>query len=159
MSDRPQAVVSTGQGPSDPVSAFDVAAKILELLGPMTTMKLQKLVYYAQAWALVWDEEPLFGDRIEAWANGPVVVDLYKWHSGRFKVADCSKGDPANLNAAQVATVQAVCDYYGDRSSQELSDLTHRELPWLSARKGLDAGQRGRREISHAVLAEYYGGL
>ena len=34
-----------------------------------TSWKLQKLVYYCQAWSLVWDEEPLFEARIEAWAN------------------------------------------------------------------------------------------
>ena len=43
-----------------PVSVHDVAAYILQKHGPMTTMKLQKLVYYAQAWGLVWDDCPLF---------------------------------------------------------------------------------------------------
>ena len=46
-------------------TALDVAAYILEKRGQMTAMKLQKLVYYAQAWSMVWDEEPLFADRIE----------------------------------------------------------------------------------------------
>mgnify|MGYP001247259517 CR=1 FL=1 len=40
------------------VSVFDVASYILQKQGPMTTMKLQKLVYYCQAWSLVWNEEP-----------------------------------------------------------------------------------------------------
>ena len=43
-------------------------------------MKLQKLVYYAQAWSLVWDEAPLFHARIEAWSNGPVAPALYREH-------------------------------------------------------------------------------
>lgn len=34
-------------------SVFDVAAYVLEKMGPMSAMKLQKLVYYSQAWALV----------------------------------------------------------------------------------------------------------
>ncbi|WP_307850044.1 MULTISPECIES: type II toxin-antitoxin system antitoxin SocA domain-containing protein [unclassified Saccharopolyspora] len=42
----------------------------------MTAMKLQKLVYYSQAWHLVWDERPLFDEPVQAWANGPVVPDL-----------------------------------------------------------------------------------
>src|SRR5680860_1872649 len=54
-------------------SVLDVAEYILKETGSMTTMKLQKLVYYSQAWSLVWDEKPLFGEPIEAWANdGPV---------------------------------------------------------------------------------------
>ena len=32
-------------------SVFDAAAYILEKKGEMTTLKLQKLVYYAQAWS------------------------------------------------------------------------------------------------------------
>ena len=43
-------------------SVFDVAKYILHKLGTVTTWKLQKLVYYCQAWSLVWDDEPLFFD-------------------------------------------------------------------------------------------------
>jgi len=52
----------------------------------MTAMKLQKLAYYSQAWSLVWDEKALFPEKIEAWANGPVVRALYDRHRGMFKV-------------------------------------------------------------------------
>jgi uncharacterized phage-associated protein len=48
---------------------------------------------------------------------------------------------------------------YGDQSSQWLSDLTHSEEPWRAARKGLAPGQWGRREITLASMAEYYGAL
>ena len=138
---------------------FDVASEILCLCGPLTTMKLQKLVYYSQAWSLVWDDRPLFKSRIEAWANGPVVPDLYRWHSGEFEVSDCPKGSPENLTQEQKDTIRAVVRFYGSRSSQWLSDLTHRELPWLEAREGLAPGQRGRREIPLFAMAEYYGSL
>ena len=48
-------------------SIFDVAAYVLDKLGVMTTMKLEKLCYYSQAWSLVWDERRLFPERFEAW--------------------------------------------------------------------------------------------
>ena len=38
------------------VSAGDVAAYILRKQGTLPAMKLQKLVYYSQAWSLVWDD-------------------------------------------------------------------------------------------------------
>ncbi|MBC8146611.1 MAG: hypothetical protein H8E98_01335 [Bacteroidetes bacterium] len=38
------------------ISVYDVADYILKQVGYITTMKLQKLVYYCQAWSLVWDE-------------------------------------------------------------------------------------------------------
>ena len=140
-------------------NVFDVAAYILKKKGTMTAMKLQKLVYYSQAWSLVWDEEPMFGEHIEAWANGPVVPDLYDWHRGSYKLTGCAKGDADALTKPERATMDAVLQAYGNQSSQWLSDLTHSEEPWKAARKGLAPGQLGRREITHASMAEYYGAL
>lgn len=140
-------------------TVHDIAAYILARRGEMTAMKLQKLVYYCQAWSLVWDERPLFRERIEAWANGPVVPVLYAVHRGQFKVRSWSHGDPDALTQVQRDTVDAVLAHYGPKSSQWLSDLTHAEAPWREARHGLTVGERGNRVISHASMAEYYGSL
>jgi uncharacterized phage-associated protein len=140
-------------------SAHDVAAYILARQGRMTAMKLQKLVYYSQAWSVVWDERPLFPERIEAWANGPVVRELYDHHRGSFEVAEWPRGDAAKLTAEERTTVDSVLQFYGSRSAQWLSDLTHREQPWLAARRGLPDGERGNREITLSALEEYYGSL
>lgn len=140
-------------------TVHNVAAYILQKQGEMTAMKLQKLVYYSQAWSLVWDEEPLFAERVEAWANGPVVPDLYREHKGQFRVGSWPRGNPQALSAVQRETIDSVLGYYGDKASQWLSDLTHREDPWLDARRGLAPGERGSTEISHAAMAEYYGSL
>jgi len=140
-------------------TAHDVAAYILAKLGEMTAMKLQKLVYYSQAWSLVWDECPLFQSRIEAWANGPVVPALYREHKGQFKVSSWPKGDSDALSAKAKATIDAVLVFYGGKSSQWLSDLTHSERPWQEARGSLAPGERGNHVISPASMHEYYSGL
>ena len=142
-------------------TVFDVAAYILEKQGEMTAMKLQKLVYYSQAWSLVWDEKPLFDERIEAWANGPVVRELYEAHRGKFRVArkHIEEGKPKRLTDDERETVNAVLKYYGDQSSQWLSDLTHQEDPWRDARNGLAPGERGSSEITHDAMVEYYSSL
>lgn len=140
-------------------SAHDVAAYILNRRGKMTAMKLQKLVYYSQAWSLVWDECPLFPERIEAWANGPVVRELYEAHRGSFEVSEWSRGNPDALAESERETIDAVLDFYGRKSAQWLSDLTHREQPWLRARRGLPEGERGSKEISHSSMVEYYSSL
>ena len=67
-------------------NAIDVAAYILEQIGSVTTMKLQKLVYYTQVRYLVMNGRPLFSDEIQAWANGPVAPNLYHIHSGRYMI-------------------------------------------------------------------------
>ena len=141
------------------VSVFDVAAYILVKQGPLTTMKLQKLVYYAQAWSLVWDERPLFRNRIEAWANGPVVPALYRIHKGQFKVRRLPIGDGRRIRGAARKTLDAALAYYGKKSSQWLSNLTHSERPWKDARKGLSPRTRGNREITHEAMAWYYSSL
>jgi uncharacterized phage-associated protein len=140
-------------------TAHDVASYILQKQGKMTTMKLQKLVYYTQAWSLVWDEKPLFKNRIEAWANGPVVPDLYNVHRGKFAMSSWPKGDRDRLNKSERETVDAVLAYYGTKSSQWLSALTHQEAPWRDAREGVAPGDFCDAEISQASMAEYYGGL
>ena len=140
--------------------AVDVAAYILNKQGPMTAMKLQKLVYYSQAWSLVWDEKPLFRARIEAWANGPVAPALYHEHRGQFKVSRGSiQGNASALSPEERDTVDAVVSYYGRHTSQWLSELTHRERPWKKAREDLRPGERGRNEITHDAMAEYYHSL
>src|ERR1700689_4301222 len=83
-----------------PVSVLDVASYILEKQ-PLTAWKLQKLVYYCQAWSLVWDEQPLFKERVLAWANGPVVKELYDQHKGMYYVKELVKGNAGNLSANQ----------------------------------------------------------
>lgn len=142
-------------------TVFDVAKYIIEKQGEMSAMKLQKLVYYSQAWSLVWDDEKLFDEKIEAWANGPVVRDLYEAHKGQFKVC-CSTlidGDSGILSPDQRETIDSVIHAYGDKSAQWLSDQTHAELPWKQARKGLSDGDRGHAEIALDSMAEYYGSL
>jgi uncharacterized phage-associated protein len=106
-------------------TVFDVAAYILEKRGEMSAGKLQKLVYYSQAWSLVWDQRPLFGERIEAWMNGPVCPGLYRVHSGLFMVRSVPGGNAGALDAAARETMDDVLDFYGGMHPQELSELTH----------------------------------
>jgi uncharacterized phage-associated protein len=141
------------------VSAHDVAAYILREHGPLSAMKLQKLVYYSQAWSLVWDDQQLFREAVEAWANGPVVRELYERHRGQFELHEWPWGNAGVLDEEARETVNAVLQYYGPRSAQWLSDLTHREAPWREARQGIPDGERGAAKISLALMAEYYGSL
>lgn len=142
-------------------TVYDAAAYILKKGGAMTHLKLQKLVYYSQAWSLVWDEKKLFAEPIEAWANGPVVPRLYNRLRQTFEVTNkvLGCGNPDRICGRQKGTVDVVLNYYGDKSSQYLSDLTHMEDPWKNAREGLAPGQRSDREITHAAMAEYYSSL
>lgn len=141
------------------IQVFDVAAYILDKMGKVTTMKLQKLVYYSQAWSLVWDEKPLFEEKVEAWANGPVVRNLFDYHRGMYEISAMPIGNPRLLDQDQQDTINAVLAYYGDKPAQWLIELTHMEDPWKQARKGLTRLERGDRVISLSAMADYYSSL
>ena len=141
------------------VSAHDVAAYIIEKLGAVTTMKLQKLLYYSQGWSLAWDEEPLFDEEIQAWANGPVVFDVFKLHRGEFKVNSWSAGNSNRLTPDQKETVDAVIEAYGALSGQQLSEKTHSERPWLEARGDTPMGSYSSVPVSLDTMQEYFGSL
>jgi len=49
----------------------DVAKYILEQQNAsITTLKLQKLVYYAQVWTIAESSDPLFTEPVKAWRRG-----------------------------------------------------------------------------------------
>ena len=126
----------------------------------MSAMKLQKLCYYSQAWSLVWDDEPLFSENIEAWVNSLVIPALYQRHKGIFKLdSEFISGNPSILTENQKETINAVCDTYAKFYAQQLSDLTHNEAPYQIARKNLLPSEREHNIISLADMSEYYSSL
>lgn len=143
------------------VSVFDVACYVMSKVKQCTTMKLQKLLYYCQAWHLVWNERPLFKENIEAWANGPVIRELYNFYKGLFNITEnmMTIGNPYKLTTEQKNDIDSVLAAYGGKNSQWLIDQTHFETPWRDARKGLSPQERGHVIITHAAMAEYYSSL
>ncbi len=140
-------------------SVHDVAAYILDRQGSMSTWKLQKLVYYSQAWHLAWEETPLFSESIEAWANGPVAPELYKRHRGQFSVDGWEHGEAARLADREQAIIDAVLAGYGELTGRQLSHLTHSETPWREARGDLPPTARSDEEIRHSSMLAFYSAL
>jgi uncharacterized phage-associated protein len=125
----------------------DVAAYIKGKLGPVAAMKLQKLVYYSQAWNLAWYDRPLFPEAIEGWKNGPVVRALHNRAFG---------GNPAMLSAQEKDSVNRVLARYGTLTGNDLSALTHGERPWIESRRGLKPNDPGSTEIDPQVMRHFY---
>jgi uncharacterized phage-associated protein len=134
-------------------SVYDVAAFVEQRLGSLSAYKLQKLVYYAQAWSLAWDGRPLFPQVIKAWVDGPVSPEL--WHSRRN--GSGSPGNPDALRPEEIETIEAVLRFYGRMSADRLIELSHREAPWRVARRGVAKDEPSVEAISHASMRRYYG--
>ena len=142
-------------------TVFDVAKYILDKYGSMSAMKLQKLIFYSQAMSLVWDDVPLFEDDFEAWAKGPVCRALFNEHKGRFilhdsKFLDNRQPDTSRLTDEQRETIDAVVGGLIDYQPYILSDMVHKEKPWLDARGNLSADARCQNIIPKEAIEEYY---
>jgi uncharacterized phage-associated protein len=139
------------------VTVHDVAAGLLSRLGSMTTMKLQKLVYYCQAWHLARYGEPLFPDDVQAWREGPVVPRLYAQHRKQYMVVDWQWGDASEINGTAAEILDWVATRYGGFSAERLSRMTHNEVPWRIARRDDPESATSTEVIPHDLIKSYYG--
>lgn len=139
-------------------SVVDVATYILERTDTITTMKLQKLAFYAQVQHLVTTGAPLFPEDFQAWRGGPVVPELYALHRGKFLIrpGELSSGDSSALTDAERGLIDRVCSALGGMTGAELSERTHLESPWLHAREGLAPSAPSDAVITQEAMRSYY---
>lgn len=140
-------------------SVLDVAQYILSILGPTSTLKLQKLIYYCQVYYIQKTEGNfLFYEDFEAWVNGPVVRELYQHHRGKLQVD--YREIPGNENVLDVfkkSCIREVLETKGKMHPFDLVELTHQEKPWIEARRGCTRNQNSCNVITKETLLNYYG--
>jgi uncharacterized phage-associated protein len=124
----------------------------------LTNLKLQKLLYYSQAWYLANYQELLFEEPIEAWVHGPVVVDVYH----KYKTYGCDRigemiTEPPALTKREIALINEVINVYGKYTAWDLERITHSEDPWIITRKGIPAQNPSNEIIDPNILIKYYG--
>jgi uncharacterized phage-associated protein len=122
----------------------------------ITNLKLQKLVYYAQAWNLAISGRRLFDGEFQAWVHGPVQPELYQMYKGyQWRPITGRPGDPS-LTASAAKHMADVLEVYGPRSAYELERMTHAEAPWLEARGNLPPDHESKAVISEDTMRKYY---
>lgn len=137
------------------MQADELADVLVAKQSGLTAMKLQKLLYYVQGWHLAITGEPLFEEDFKGYADGPVLVSVWR-----------ARQDPTTRRhqAATLPTltpeaekiVQLVLTEYGGRSGDELSALSHSERPWQEARVGLREGERGSRPVTKESMTRFF---
>lgn len=120
----------------------------------ITNLKLQKLLYYAQGLHVAMNGEVLFDDPIEAWDLGPVVPNVY--HKTKTNKAD-PIARPEDFDRDQYAPeirefLDAIMSAYGQYAASKLSEMTHREAPWLETRRNVEIDIRLLREFFSRVV-------
>ncbi|KGR90178.1 hypothetical protein CD30_13085 [Ureibacillus massiliensis 4400831 = CIP 108448 = CCUG 49529] len=125
-------------------------------------LKLQKLIYYVDAWHMVFLKEPLIDEDFEAWMHGPVVRNVWNYYKEKsiLNAVIPSSEETISLenylSEEQIQVINDVLDEYGNKTPYYLECLTHEEKPWLTARIGYAPSDRCEERISKNIMKEYY---
>ena len=126
---------------------------------PVTNKKLQKLIYYAQAWSLALRNKKIFDDKIEAWVHGPAVRSVYVQYK-KFGFSPINEA-PAEKNLEKIPQdikkfLKDVWTVYGKFDAEYLELLSHSEAPWQKARENIEPNIGSENEISSEDMRVFY---
>ena len=145
-----------------PVELLAVIAYIFSALHEVTPLTLQKLLYYIQGnYAAIYDK-PLFDAPCEAWVHGPVYRNVYNlFRDFKYNPIDDDRFVPLKESALPLTleakeVVDRVLDTFGMYSGKVLENITHKEAPWLDARKGFLPDETSHAEISLDAMKSYF---
>lgn len=145
-----------------PVDMLAVIAYIFTSLREVTPLTLQKLLYYIQGnYAAIYDR-PMFVAPCEAWVHGPVYRNVYNlFRDFKYNPIDDDRFVPLKesalpLTAEAKEVVDRVLDTFGMYSGKVLESITHKEAPWLDARRGFLPDETSHAEISLDAMKEYF---
>lgn len=125
----------------------------------LTNKRIQKLIYYIQAWHLAINNKPIFDDTIEAWVHGPAIRSIYEMYRANAWLPISKVANPKIADELEPDTVQFIDRIflaYSKYDTATLEYMTHAETPWQEARKGLEANEISSNEITQDSMKEYY---
>jgi len=135
---------------------------------PLNTLKLQKLLYYIQAWYLVHYNEPMFDEEFQAWIHGPVNRKIFdRFKTNKFIYSEINEEDIIVKNPIKKLKkkkkkkelIDSVLDVYMKYSGSQLEALSHSEKPWKEARNGYSHSARCEKPIKSKTIKKYYSSL
>ena len=116
---------------------------------PIDEMKLHKLLYLAQRESLAVTGKPLFSEKFEGWKFGPVSPEVRSVYT-----ADGIQANTIDISPRAVVILNAILEEYGPIESWSLSQLSHNEISWKNARKGLGINEPGNEELKLEDIME-----
>jgi uncharacterized phage-associated protein len=123
----------------------------------LTPLKLQKLMFYADAWHMVLnDGEELVPEHFEAWVHGPVLREVY-FRFNHYRWNPISQEIQLPELSEKIKTfLDEVYKVFGGLSGYELEQLTHQEQPWKAARGDLPPDATCTSNIDKGLTRLFY---
>lgn len=148
------------------IDSIVFANYILKHYGPMSHLKLQKLLFYCDAYCPGFFGEELLADKFEAWVHGPVCRKVFNEMKGASLLYSDMSYTPiagidedSNFSDLSIDVRELINDVLSNLSQWngiELERATHRELPWIEARKGYGEADKCHVEISKETTRAFY---
>ncbi|MFH1934297.1 MAG: type II toxin-antitoxin system antitoxin SocA domain-containing protein [Pseudomonadota bacterium] len=124
----------------------------------ITNLKMQKLLYYAQAWYLVNYSQPLFDEQIKAWKFGPIIESIYH-HFKRFRYSPIQFLNKENIEEKISQKEKMYLDEFYSifirYSASDLTQLSHNEAPWKNTSQGETIPQDTIKNFYKGQLKKY----
>ena len=123
----------------------------------ITNLKLQKLLYYIQGWHLGLYHESIFDEDFEAWIHGPVVPSVFQEFKANKWWPILEEANCTSLgNKAIEKHIDDVLEVFGACNAYELELMSHREMPWIKARNGIDPTAQSNAIITKASMEDFF---
>lgn len=143
-----------------------IITKVAEGSNSVNNIKLQKLLYYVQAWYLTFHKKPLYqeNENFEAWIHGPVSRDIFERFSDTKSLYSSigyedirEEFDMESLDKEEREHIDTILETYAQFSGTQLENMTHDEEPWIKAREDYSPSERCVNIIDNNSIIDYYG--
>ncbi len=122
----------------------------------VTHLKVQKLLYFSEAWCQVLLDRELFSEEMEAWAHGPVVREVFNQFKGSNWSPLSATEKTIEFDDDTQDVLLQVLETYGDVAAKTLENLTHQDHPWKESREGVSPEAKCSNIISKESIKSYF---
>ncbi len=119
-------------------NVFDIAKYVVNwhiknnMQDKITNLRLQKLLYYVQGFAMEFLGNPAFEEEVRAWKHGTVVENVYHFvknegseHTKAIDITIFESSNIDNLSKELQDLIDNICDVTRNMTTWELVDKNH----------------------------------
>lgn len=125
----------------------------------LTPLKLQKLMFYADAWHMALYGAEITNERFQAWVHGPVALSQYhRFKEFKWRPISAEIERPS-VAGGLARHLDEIIDVFGSEPAVALEAMTHQERPWQDARGNIPNDEPCNNYISKELTREFYRNL